>query len=237
MECHDIDSFHELTVKDAERCACGICQHVMMDAVQGPCQHPYGKRCLEQALQHQSRCPSCRAPLNLLQLTPARLMRNLVDDLPKKCEYGCAERVPLGEYQHHLVHKCKFMKCKHGDCGMIFERDAFAAHQAVCQFGEAGRNARLKTIEQVSQNFRQKVIDNAREAIVPELKPLSKLAGRCHQRCVKLTQELDQLHVPHDDGASRAARKAALGKLGRAEEAAAELKQAMDRFAQAMTEL
>eukprot|EP00730_Choanoeca_flexa_P012384 TRINITY_DN4125_c0_g1_i1.p1 TRINITY_DN4125_c0_g1~~TRINITY_DN4125_c0_g1_i1.p1 ORF type:complete len:202 (+),score=41.54 TRINITY_DN4125_c0_g1_i1:58-663(+) len=201
MECHDIDSFHELTVKDAERCACGICQHVMMDAVQGPCQHPY------------------------------------VDDLPKKCEYGCAERVPLGEYQHHLVHKCKFMKCKHGDCGMIFERDAFAAHQAVCQFGEAGRNARLKTIEQVSQNFRQKVIDNAREAIVPELKPLSKLAGRCHQRCVKLTQELDQLHVPHDDGASRAARKAALGKLGRAEEAAAELKQAMDRFAQAMTEL
>jgi len=227
-ECYDPVIFG--VVLDAGRYECQICCGIMREALQGPCQHHYGRGCLERTVLEHGCCPTCRAPLTLLNLEPARLMRELVGDLPRRCERGCTTIIKLDEYESHLLHHCPMMVCPHEQCGAVFERVAIDNHRSRCEYDEAGRLARLKAVELLSQQFHQRVVENAVEAVSPALRDTMRLVGLCAHRSAKITEELDQLSIPRDDGGSRKARKVLLAKLKAVEDAASQLQQAMKLF-------
>jgi hypothetical protein len=227
MECHDAELFVELP---DERYECQICCGVMREAMQGPCQHHFGRGCLEKSVLEHGSCPTCRAPLTLLNLTPARLMRELVGELSRRCERGCTAAIKFDEYESHLLHHCPMMVCPHEECGAVFERVAYDNHRSQCVYDEGGRLARLKAVELLSQQFRQRVVENAVEAVSPALRENTRLVGLCAHRSAKITEELDQLAIPRDDAASRHARKVLLAKLKAVEDAASQLQEAMKAF-------
>eukprot|EP00039_Didymoeca_costata_P031800 m.36183 g.36183 ORF g.36183 m.36183 type:complete len:393 (-) comp9041_c0_seq1:82-1260(-) len=84
---------------------CIICEGVMRNAVQGPCQHPFGEECFRRVLATgKGNCPTCRAVISVFELEPARFARSMIDQMQGHCKYkdvGCEHQGTLESLGGH----------------------------------------------------------------------------------------------------------------------------------------
>ncbi|XP_030621142.1 V(D)J recombination-activating protein 1 [Chanos chanos] len=90
---------------------CQVCDHLLADPVQSPCQHLFCRSCIlkfNRALG--SHCPACTLPYDVSDLTsPAKAFLGILHSLPLLCpKEGCGERVKLDSFRdHYHDHFCK----------------------------------------------------------------------------------------------------------------------------------
>lgn len=68
---------------------CPICRMVMENPFQTPCEHTFCSECIKGWLVINRSCPVDRKPLSMNDLKPpARCLRNMLDKLKLKCDFG-----------------------------------------------------------------------------------------------------------------------------------------------------
>jgi len=113
---------------------CSICLSVFDQPRRTPCGHIFCCHCLEASLAHAgSRCPECRAPIELSDAVPDRLAAALVANLKVGCQFaGCAWVGRRGEMTEHLAMRCDhtFVRCP--ECDVELRRGELDEHRRQC---------------------------------------------------------------------------------------------------------
>eukprot|EP00933_Yihiella_yeosuensis_P060675 TRINITY_DN63416_c0_g1_i1.p1 TRINITY_DN63416_c0_g1~~TRINITY_DN63416_c0_g1_i1.p1 ORF type:complete len:266 (-),score=53.46 TRINITY_DN63416_c0_g1_i1:172-969(-) len=86
------------SVSDILRCP--VCHEVFIDPVASECQHVFCRQCLQEWLEHDSSCPTCREPIQ--RFRDHRVLRSFVDELIVICS-GCGWRGRQDSLQQHLM--------------------------------------------------------------------------------------------------------------------------------------
>jgi len=132
---YDLDRFEQQV---DEEFICPICCMVLEDTVEAPCQHVFCSGCINQWLDRESNCPSCRERVVQSDLRPGpRSLRNLLGKLEIKCDFGregCRRTVKLEHLAAH-IRECdynprKMVKCTKG-CEMELQSCQMSAHSCV----------------------------------------------------------------------------------------------------------
>jgi hypothetical protein len=72
---------------------CGICFQIMERPTSGCSEgHACCRACYEGSLEHQKKCPSCRAPVSHEQLQFNRPLANLIEKLKVRCKNAADEQ-------------------------------------------------------------------------------------------------------------------------------------------------
>ena len=105
---------------------CPICHVPFIEPIRLKCDHVFCNTCFVEYTAHpnNTRCPSCRAPLEKSsqeQSSVPRLLVNMCDDLQVKCPYqqsGCSAIIPRGHVQHHADNQCDWrpVRCPDESC-------------------------------------------------------------------------------------------------------------------------
>eukprot|EP00899_Mesostigma_viride_P016061 jgi/Mesvir1/24456/Mv21824-RA.2 len=118
---------------------CVMCTGLLMDPVEGPCEHLACRRCLTKWLVELGKktCPECRHPLDRKKIKQAhRTVRNRVNALEVACANagrGCVETMAMGLLHHHLELCGKAPEhCRNADCPEIVLREDLARHLQEC---------------------------------------------------------------------------------------------------------
>ena len=107
----DIDRFPDKDgIEKEDIFKCSICEDVLQDPRQTPCEHSFCKECIEHCLNRGHRnCPICREPVNLSSLrSESRKTKQLLDGLIIRCKHyrdGCRMMAALEEMPHLLRHE------------------------------------------------------------------------------------------------------------------------------------
>ncbi|EGD82054.1 hypothetical protein PTSG_02736 [Salpingoeca rosetta] len=216
-----------------ERFMCPICHDVMVQPTQGPCQHEFGHQCIRAWIKDHPCCPVCRDPLTTSMLTPARLMRELVEELPLRCKFhnhGCQARITLASADAHLRDQCTVIECTMPECPEIVLREHLADHLKVCPHNPGAHAARMKTLEQQQQNMRVVLFENLRSGVVDPLVSVHKRLVQSQVRIRTFEQTLDEISIPRDDDVARSKRKELLRVLGQTEAAIDTLAKSISSF-------
>ena len=223
MSCFEPDCFAD-EVQD--RFLCPICQGVMADPVQGPCQHEFGKDCIRQWLAPSSACPVCRLDLRQDGLVQARLMRELVETLPMRCIHqgqGCTARVTLVTRSSHVESECPFVTCRFENCHEVVPRTQKQSHEDACQHNPRGHAVRMASLDKIQRDIQGDIFNNLRVGVFD---PLVDVQRRVTKNCVRLRQfevALDTQSIPRGDEIARGRRKSLIKVLG-------ELEAALEKF-------
>ena len=91
---------------------CCICQEVLEEPVQAPCEHTFCQKCIQRWLdQGQETCPEDRKKLDLKSLQPSlRVTRKLLDKLTIRCKNqvdGCPLMCKMEHMQKLVQHEEK----------------------------------------------------------------------------------------------------------------------------------
>eukprot|EP00601_Ochromonadales_sp_CCMP2298_P031327 CAMPEP_0173346854 /NCGR_PEP_ID=MMETSP1144-20121109/12797_1 /TAXON_ID=483371 /ORGANISM="non described non described, Strain CCMP2298" /LENGTH=300 /DNA_ID=CAMNT_0014294211 /DNA_START=136 /DNA_END=1034 /DNA_ORIENTATION=- len=111
---------------------CTICMEVLRDPLQ-VCsdQHTYCRTCFASWRSHET-CPECRAPFSREE--PARIIKNLIDQLDVRCPNACEWTGHLNDCEAHMAAcPCLEVSCPFADAGCAFraargDMDAHRAH-------------------------------------------------------------------------------------------------------------
>ncbi|XP_068942734.1 E3 ubiquitin-protein ligase NRDP1-like isoform X3 [Petaurus breviceps papuanus] len=115
---------------------CSICQDVLKDPLQAPCEHAFCASCIHGWLVHHSSCPEDRQALNMSMLRPLyRYMRNDLNRLQLHCrngEHGCEMVCSLESVEQHK-RKCEYnwISCTNT---VQVERCNLSGHLAACEY-------------------------------------------------------------------------------------------------------
>eukprot|EP00899_Mesostigma_viride_P002560 jgi/Mesvir1/12304/Mv00505-RA.1 len=118
---------------------CVICTGVLLDPVDGPCQHPTCRECLDNwfSKSKSKTCPTCRQPLKPSRITPThRFIKNRLDELEVTCDNaprGCQAVVALGTLKNHVA-TCGWatVPCQHDGCTATMLRQELPNHLQAC---------------------------------------------------------------------------------------------------------
>eukprot|EP00601_Ochromonadales_sp_CCMP2298_P000067 CAMPEP_0173180936 /NCGR_PEP_ID=MMETSP1141-20130122/7001_1 /TAXON_ID=483371 /ORGANISM="non described non described, Strain CCMP2298" /LENGTH=317 /DNA_ID=CAMNT_0014103859 /DNA_START=105 /DNA_END=1058 /DNA_ORIENTATION=- len=98
---------------------CTICMEVLRDPLQ-VCsdQHTYCRTCFASWRSHET-CPECRAPFSREE--PARIIKNLIDQLDVRCPNACEWTGHLNDCEAHMAAcPCLEVSCPFVDAGCAF---------------------------------------------------------------------------------------------------------------------
>ncbi|GAA6107821.1 V(D)J recombination-activating protein 1 [Tachysurus ichikawai] len=98
---------------------CQVCDHLLSDPVQSPCQHLFCRSCIQKYSRVLgSQCPACGFLFNPCDLNiPHKAFLSILHSLPLLCpREGCEELVRLESFADHCLNHC-------------FERDSRKEHQ------------------------------------------------------------------------------------------------------------
>ncbi|KAK6186397.1 hypothetical protein SNE40_008439 [Patella caerulea] len=131
---YDIDRFlHVIN----EGLLCCICQDVLQDPVQAPCEHAFCRLCIQGWLRDEKSCPEDRRPLIVEELRPLfRYMKNDLDKLKIRCKnirQGCQYTCNL-EYIKAHERECMFetMSCPNMECSQTILKMDLSDHLREC---------------------------------------------------------------------------------------------------------
>ena len=117
-----------------DRFICPICQDVLRDPVETPCNHVFCWACMAQQLKISSCCPVCNhQPIQPADLkNPHPFFANMHNELQIRCVHstrGCQEVIALENITHHES-KCGFaaVKCEREQCAKIVNRNRLEQH-------------------------------------------------------------------------------------------------------------
>eukprot|EP00899_Mesostigma_viride_P004629 jgi/Mesvir1/14167/Mv09631-RA.1 len=118
---------------------CIICTGVLVDPVEGPCEHLACRACLSDWLSRSTGCPVCRQPLGKSNIKQAhRLARNQLDALEVSCDNaarGCKAVVTLGSLKTHTSACGKAMeRCRNTNCSATVLREDLPLHLQACPY-------------------------------------------------------------------------------------------------------
>ena len=127
---------------------CHICQQVLSEPLETPCQHAFCADCIRQWLNKTASCPVDRKPVTIPQLNPLhRVVRSLLDQLIIKCDFverGCTHTMRLETRRSHVL-TCGYGDglCGYRECALnehktaeeygLLKKDV-AAHETTCNF-------------------------------------------------------------------------------------------------------
>ncbi|XP_020824226.1 RING finger protein 151-like isoform X2 [Phascolarctos cinereus] len=117
---------------------CCICQGVLKDPLQAPCEHAFCASCIHGWLVYHSNCPEDRQTLNMSMLRPLyRYMRNDLNRLQLHCrngERGCEMVCSLESVEQH-ERECEYgwISCTNTGCPVQVERRNLSGHLAACE--------------------------------------------------------------------------------------------------------
>eukprot|EP00899_Mesostigma_viride_P002553 jgi/Mesvir1/12299/Mv00501-RA.1 len=118
---------------------CAICTGVLLDPVDGPCQHLACRHCLNDWLSKSGNktCPSCRQPLTNDMIAQAhRVIRNQLDEFEVACDNaarGCTAVINLKALQSHVSTCGKGIElCQHDGCTATILRQDLLNHLQAC---------------------------------------------------------------------------------------------------------
>ncbi|KAG8133789.1 hypothetical protein E2320_011567 [Naja naja] len=118
---------------------CCICQDVLQDPLQAPCEHAFCTSCIRGWLIHHNSCPEDRQSLDLSALQPLyRYMRNDLNQLQLHCTnrgHGCEIVCSLESIESHECN-CEYtpIPCPNNGCPVHVERRNLYNHVVVCEF-------------------------------------------------------------------------------------------------------
>eukprot|EP00899_Mesostigma_viride_P020264 jgi/Mesvir1/28239/Mv04784-RA.1 len=121
-----------------EDLVCIICTGVLQDPVEGDCEHPACRACLDAWLQQPGRvgtCPTCRKPLKKKK-TVHRYMMNQILALQVTCDNagrGCPEVITFEHLRTHVAN-CGWVtvSCTNDGCAASMLRNEIPNHHHVC---------------------------------------------------------------------------------------------------------
>ena len=121
---------------------CSICHKPLKDPVCTPCDHTYGRGCIEYWLTTSINysCPTCqKQPLLIKDLTQAsRPLRNMLDQLLVHCTLCEQTGIQRGNFQDHINKVCPkaMVECRAADirCPWKGPRDELDNHMSTCIF-------------------------------------------------------------------------------------------------------
>eukprot|EP00899_Mesostigma_viride_P015028 jgi/Mesvir1/23526/Mv18229-RA.2 len=118
---------------------CIICMGVLVDPVEGPCEHLACRACLSDWLSLSTGCPVCRQPLGESNIKQAhRIARNQLDALEVSCDNaarGCKAVVTLGSLKTHTSACGKAMeRCHNTNCSATVLREDLPLHLQACPY-------------------------------------------------------------------------------------------------------
>lgn len=146
-----------------EEFKCLICDNPFEKPVCTPCDHTFCQLCIEQWLDRNRSCPTCRHPLALdNQLKPAsRIISNRIDRYLVKCLKCELERIPRGSLADHLAKSCvkASIPCIAFDiqCPWTGSRDELDDHVKSCAYQQI--RPVLEKLLNMNKHFRQEIID------------------------------------------------------------------------------
>lgn len=88
---------------------CQVCDHLLSDPVQSPCQHLFCRTCIQKYSRVLGpQCPSCGFLFNPCDLnSPAKAFLSILHSLPLLCpREGCGELVRLDSFADHCLNHC-----------------------------------------------------------------------------------------------------------------------------------
>lgn len=88
---------------------CQVCDHLLSDPVQSPCQHLFCRTCIQKYSHVMGpRCPACGLLFNPCELnSPAKTFLSILHSLPLLCpREGCGELVRLDSFADHCLNHC-----------------------------------------------------------------------------------------------------------------------------------
>ncbi|XP_053498325.1 V(D)J recombination-activating protein 1 [Ictalurus furcatus] len=88
---------------------CQVCDHLLSDPVQSPCQHLFCRSCIQKYSRVLGpQCPSCGLLFNPCDLnSPAKAFLSILHSLPLLCpREGCGELVRLDSFADHCLNHC-----------------------------------------------------------------------------------------------------------------------------------
>ncbi|XP_043832924.1 RING finger protein 151-like [Dromiciops gliroides] len=118
---------------------CCICQDVLEDPLQAPCEHAFCASCIHGWLVHHSNCPEDRQALHMSMLGPLyRYMRNDLNRLQLHCrngERGCEMVCSLELVERH-ERECEYgwISCTNTGCPVQVERHNLNGHLVACEY-------------------------------------------------------------------------------------------------------
>jgi len=148
---------------------CSICQDILRDPVQTPCEHAFCRVCIHTWLRSRSICPVDREKTTLKKLKPAsRLLKNLLSRLEFTCEnaqYGCTDSIKYDSLLSHpklcIESLAKAITCERG-CGLQVvkrdqkDHDCITALRTTCQ-------SQTRELEKLKANLFQSEISRTTE--------------------------------------------------------------------------
>jgi hypothetical protein len=95
----------------SERLKCTICSNPSIEPVKTKCkprEHTFCRYCIEQWLQHDSTCPSCRQTLKIQYLTPITegILLGMLNELSVQCLFCKKTGLERGDFDEHLKKVC-----------------------------------------------------------------------------------------------------------------------------------
>eukprot|EP00899_Mesostigma_viride_P002568 jgi/Mesvir1/12311/Mv00507-RA.2 len=122
-----------------EELLCTICTGVLLDPVEGPCEHLACRECLDGWFQQskEKTCPTCRQPLADCTIKPGhRAVRSQLDAFEVTCDNatrGCTAVINLGVLPGHLSSCGKGIEiCSNSGCVATVLREDLAKHLQAC---------------------------------------------------------------------------------------------------------
>lgn len=127
----DSDFVDAAAISDVLKCP--VCFEVFDDPVFGStddqCQHAFCRHCIEQSLEQSEQCPTCRAEVHLDDLRSHWVLRNLLDELPYRCQRRCGW---TGRRDAHAAHRevCPVLRAERMEAAMAKREHELAAREA-----------------------------------------------------------------------------------------------------------
>ena len=91
----------------SERLKCAICSNPFVEPLKNTCtprEHAFCQQCIQDWLQRERSCPTCRQRLNIEDLTPMteRIILDMLDELPVRCPFCQQNGLERGTLGRHI---------------------------------------------------------------------------------------------------------------------------------------